>query len=246
MEAAILPHGYTLTQFDAIDSTNAEAKRRILSDRASNKEILIADIQTAGRGRYGRVWISESGNLYCSMIHSVESNPDNLTASILITSLAVREAIAAYAKDSDVKWKWPNDVLLQSKKVSGILLESLQHAGKQWLITGIGINIAHVPEATMWPAARLNDYTASSVNTLEILKTFVKSFESYYKRYSDEGFSVLIDECITHAAYLNQPIEIHLPDETLKGSFEGLNEQGHLRLKTQTGERVITAGDVFI
>lgn len=231
---------------ECIDSTNCEARRTILAGAMVDKHVIIADMQTSGRGRQKREWFSDEGNLFVSFCHQVTSLNESVNGYSLAAGLAVRDTIAHYLPSNTIQWKWPNDVLVEGKKASGILLEHVHHANKDWLITGVGINIKNKPESeTLWPTTSLESHTDTRLEKLELLKTFVKFLDSYYKRVSANEIDMLIEACLTHAARLGEIIQVRLPTHTLEGVFETIDSQGNLLLTIDGKTQPVSAGDIF-
>src|SRR5262249_47981168 len=141
----VLPAGYELASFDDIDSTNEEARRRAGAG-ARGPLWIWAQRQTAGRGRRGRAWESPLGNLSCTLLFAPHATAAAAARLSFVASLAVRDLVAELLPDAEVKVKWPNDVLLDGRKTSGILLESAGETGSgdlPWLAVGIGVNLRH-------------------------------------------------------------------------------------------------------
>ncbi len=125
---------------------------------------ITAGRQLQGRGSRGRQWVSEPGNLYASLLLRAPGSDEKLHTLTFVTSLAIRDAIYALpdAGFADVALKWPNDVLLNGKKTSGILLESHHVRDARFVIIGMGVNISHFPQDTLYPATSLQ---AEGINT---------------------------------------------------------------------------------
>ncbi len=140
---------------DSVGSTNDEAQAR-MSLNDSNPVWIAATEQTRGKGRLGRHWISEPGNLYASLTWPSEVEPRRLASLSLVAGLAVRDAVIITGITAPVQLKWPNDVLVGGKKVSGVLIETLERAGSRVMIVGCGINLLHHPSDTRWPATSLS------------------------------------------------------------------------------------------
>ena len=243
----ILPSGYQLQHHEQLDSTNEEMRRKIMAVGIQEKTVILADKQHTGRGRGGREWVSEPGNLYISVLHKLSANGEGLNGYTLAAGLAVRDTFAHYLPNKNIQWKWPNDVLLEGKKASGILLERVENKSGTWLITGVGINLVSAPDAgVLWATASIAEHSAESVERDKILKTFVKYLDSYYKRVVAGELESLIKDCLSHAARLGEVITVRLPDATIKGVFNGIDKDGNLLLATDEGERPISAGDVFL
>ncbi len=242
----LLPAEYTLIHEEQLDSTNEEMRRQLLSGRVKEKTVILADKQHAGRGRRGREWVSDLGNLYLSFLHPLATKNREINGYTLAAGLAVREVFSCFLPEKDIRWKWPNDVLIEGKKASGILLEHVSHSTGEWLITGVGMNLSSAPKSDiLWPTTFLEEYSAVPVSREEILKTFVKCLDSYYKRVVAGELDKLINLCLDHAAQLGEYITVRLPDVTIEGVFEGIDLYGNLLLATDDGIRNISAGDVF-
>jgi len=148
---------YRLLSFAAIDSTNEEAKRQAAAG-APEGTLIWARAQQAGRGRRGRPWVSEPGNLYMSLLLRPDRAAPAAAQLGFAAALAVGEAaLPLLPASAALAYKWPNDVLIDGRKTSGILLES-QAAGEgrlDWLVVGIGVNLVSFPEGAEYPATSL-------------------------------------------------------------------------------------------
>ena len=240
-----LPPGFVLRAHDEIDSTNEEA-RRLANAGAPHGTVVWARRQTAGRGRRGRSWVSEPGNLFVSFLLR-PSRPAAEAAQIsFLSALAVGEALDRFRPaDSLLAYKWPNDVLLDGAKVSGILLESAAGGptGLAWLVVGIGINLAHHPDDVERPAAHVGAGTTPDA----VLPVLAGRLAHWLARWESEGFGPARDVWLARAAGLGGPVTVRLANETVEGVFEGLGPDGTLSLLMPDGSRrAIAAGDVFL
>ena len=149
----------------------------------------------------------------------------------------------------EITYKWPNDVLLNGRKVAGILLESSARpdGALDWLVVGVGVNVRGHPEETEFPATDLHfEGTPREVMEVDVLEAFAKHFLAWVNRWLDDGFAPVRQAWLGHAHALGQTIDVRLPRETLTGSFRDLDERGALVLDVPgAGPRVITAGDVY-
>lgn len=241
----VLPPGFALRIHDEIDSTNEEA-RRLATGGAAHGTVVWARRQTAGRGRRGRSWVSEPGNLFVSFLLR-PSKPAAEAAQIsFLAALAVGEALDRFRPTgSTLAYKWPNDVLLDGAKVSGILLESAGGGptGLAWLIVGIGINLAHHPDDVERPAAHVGAGTTPEA----VLTVLAERLAAWLARWEREGFGPARDVWLGRAAGLGGPVTVRLANETIEGVFDGLGPDGTLSLVLADGSRrAIAAGDVFL
>ncbi|MBL6933533.1 MAG: biotin--[acetyl-CoA-carboxylase] ligase [Rhodospirillales bacterium] len=243
-----LPSPYKLLSYDSIDSTNEEAKR-LAADGAPEGIVVWAREQTAGRGRRGREWVSKAGNLYCSLLLRPNCHAFKAMQLSFIASLAMADTAASVLpKGTFVNCKWPNDVLVEGRKISGILLESktVPLGGMDWLVIGVGLNIKHYPEDVEFPATSLDREGAKDVTPEILLENFTRRFLAGYVTWKNLGFQPTRKAWLRRAAWLGQEITVRLERETLKGEFKALDKDGALILLHEGNERRITAGDVFV
>jgi BirA family biotin operon repressor/biotin-[acetyl-CoA-carboxylase] ligase len=238
-----LPPAYRLVALDRVDSTNEEAKQRARAG-AEEGTLVWAREQTAGRGRRGRQWASPRGNLHLSLVLRPDAPQTRHGELGFVAALAVGETIGAFVPPLvELRYRWPNDVLVSGKKASGILLES--ESGAEWLVLGVGLNVAHAPEGTETPATSLGDEGAGEVALEDVLERFARAFLAWANRWVEDGFAPVRAAWLRRAQGLGEPIRVRLPGETLEGRFADLDPSGALVLETRAGSRLVTAGEVF-
>ena len=236
--------------FDQLDSTNAEARRRAEVGEAGPLWIT-ARRQSQGRGRRGREWTSQDGNLFATLLHVVHRSPAEAAQITFIAALAVTDLLDRYAPPSLVTIKWPNDVMLAGVKASGILVESGAHAsGGLWLAVGIGINLAHAPRDTERPATALADHLATDISAppaIEVAaRQLAEAFGVWLHRWDTLGFQPILDAWGGRTQGLEGPAVARLGHETIEGWAEGVAADGALKLRLADGSlRLVSAGDVF-
>ncbi len=227
--------------FDATEtfSTNDEADK--LCGQLKSKCVVTAKRQTAGRGRYGRSWISEEGNLFMSF--AFPAPLANIGQIAVLGGLAVLKTVRFFCPDIRLQIKWPNDVLAEGGKISGILFE---RATNGFWIMGIGINIVSHPEisATGYLTASLNAFGAKT-ERLTVLRKFVSVWDNMFETYCQEGFSVYRQQWLDNAYNLGKTITIKQWDKKICGIFAGINDDGSLILETTEGRLNVLTGDVF-
>lgn len=227
--------------FSSLESTNDKAKE--LSDNPPADEFVItAKMQTNGRGRRGRNWVCLDGNLFMSF--GLLCALKDLGHLVFVVSLSLLDAIKKLAPDLEVKLKWPNDVLVDGKKISGILLEKGE---KEYIIVGIGVNIKVAPscsEDVIYQTTSLQD-VGISTDRLEFLKVFIESFDKNLEIWRNEGFAKIKSAWLDNAKGLDEEIVVTTEKEPKKGFFRGVDDNAVLLLETSTGIEKIYAGDVF-
>lgn len=237
------PPLYRLVSLDTVGSTNDEAKRLAAAGDGDEWTLVWARTQTAGRGRLGRTWESPEGNLYCSLLLRPSCPPAQAAGIGFVAGLAIYDAIGSLVLPGLEAWcKWPNDVLLGNEKVAGVLLET---QAPDWLVVGIGINVAHFPDGTDFPATSLWRQGSPEISVEDMLEAFCRHFLTWYNRWRDEGFTSVRSHWLRRAKGVDEEISVRLADETVTGIFTGLDDDGTLILEGPDGERRIAAGDVF-
>jgi BirA family biotin operon repressor/biotin-[acetyl-CoA-carboxylase] ligase len=243
-----LPPAYRLVALDTVDSTNSEAWRRA-EQGAEDGTLVWAREQTEARGRRGRRWVSGSGNLFFSLVLRPECSPHEAAQLGFAAALALGDAIGSVAPPMiEVRYKWPNDVLLNDRKGAGILMESkMRGDGVEWVILGIGVNLCSHPEDLDPPATSLYfEGCPSSVAPVDLLESFTRHFMTWVNRWLDDGFAPIRQAWLSHARGLGEAIRVNLPKETLDGRFKDLDADGTLVLEQPDGRiRKIAAGDVY-
>ena len=235
--------------FDSLDSTNAEARRRAEAGEGGPLWITAA-VQTAGRGRRGRTWSTERGNLAATLLTTTRRGPAEAAQVSFVTALAVADLAARYVPDSLVRLKWPNDVLVGGDKVSGVLIESgPRPGGGLWLAVGVGVNLARAPSGTERPATALADHLrpdlARPPTPAEAVAGLAEAFACWSDLWNAVGFPAVADAWSARVDFGGR-VTARLPTETLEGVAEALEPDGALRLRLDDGGvRRITAGDVF-
>ena len=225
--------------FDEVGSTNDEIQKYC---GESGKYIAVcAKKQTAGRGRRGRSWNSPEGNLFLSLAFEYELQRAGELA--FAASLSLLQAVKKIAPAADVKLKWPNDVLLNNAKMSGILLE--KGAGK-YMIVGIGVNIAASPkvENAVYQITSLAEADIN-ITAQDFLPLFMDSFSQNLSLLQAKGFAVLRVEWLKNAKNFGKEIIIRQNGSEEKGRFTGIDDNAALLMETPLGIKKIWAGDVF-
>lgn len=255
--------GTNITHLAAVGSTNDWLLER--AKDLPDGHWVITDRQTAGRGRRGRVWGDGAGNLMASVLIRAEGQVQQLS---FVAALALAAALksqaggqpgfkatgtaggerlfaldSACAPDSRrIVLKWPNDLLLDGAKVSGILLER----GSDALIIGFGVNLKTFPEGTERPAISLAAAGLPVPAPRDLLSALMPAFAEYRALWASQGFEPIRSRWLALAAGIGDRIAVRLGSETLEGRFEGLELDGALALRLDDGKlRAVHAGEVF-
>ena len=231
-----LPAGHRLIHFERIDSTNAEARR--LAESGERGPLWIwSDEQTGGRGRLGRSWVSEPGNLYVTCLFQTEAAAAAAAQISFVAAIAVHELAARLLPKADFLLKWPNDVLMGGAKFCGLLAEVVD-TNPTRIALGCGINLAHAPKGTPYPVAALGPQFTPD----EVLRTLALSFWNWLKIWDEgRGFPAIRAAWLERTAGVGREVSV----DGLAGRFEGLAADGALLVTLADGtQKQIHAGEV--
>lgn len=247
MQLAPEAAGVRLISYDVVSSTNAEGLARARAGVAGPLWITAAR-QTAGRGRRASAWASEPGNLYASLLLTDVGPAERAPQLSFVAALAVHDAVTAVAPRlrARLKLKWPNDVLADGSKVSGILIEAESGQGCCALVIGIGVNCVSHPADTAFPAGNL----AGAGTRVSPAELFTALSRTMHRRIAEwdrgAGFAGIRGEWLARAAGVGEAIRVRLPDRELSGRFEAVDADGRLMLALPGGGiEAISAGEIF-
>ena len=241
--------GVRLIAHEVLVSTNAEALALVARDERGPLWVT-AGRQTGGRGRRGRTWVSERGNLFASLLLTDTAPPEHWPELAFVAALAIHDAVAevAPALRQQLAIKWPNDLLLGGRKFSGILIEGEGGGGEGGgaVVVGIGVNCVSHPSDVDYPATDLT--AAGAAIAAEALFTVLSAkMLGRLAQWNDgEHFSTIRADWLARAAGRGQQIRVRLAEEQeLAGRFDDVDEAGRLVLSLPDGSRkAIAAGDV--
>ncbi len=239
--------GTEIHYFETIGSTNDEA-RRLAGSGAAAGTIVVADEQTAGRGRLGRTWEAPQGSsLLLSTIFRPTLPPDRVQRLVMACGLAVIEGCEALA-DVQIDVKWPNDLQIGGKKVCGILPESAIIGSRfEWVIVGIGINVARqfeAPNPLADTATSLQMETGKPVDRAGLLGEIMQRLNRWHNRLEEQALlQAWTGRCVT----LGRRVQVGSGSSVIKGRAETINETGALVIRDNTGEpRCVAAGEATL
>jgi BirA family biotin operon repressor/biotin-[acetyl-CoA-carboxylase] ligase len=244
------PSGYDRIILDQVDSTMNEALRR--KSFISKPTWILAKHQMSAYGRRGRPWISPVGNFSATLAININEEANFSALRSFTASLALYDALVAVTKQSNLfSLKWPNDVLMDSKKVAGILLQSSGKNGKlDFLMIGIGVNFVKFSnqvtklDSGHIPVISLFDF-GYQISEEEFLVYLANSFDFWEQKLLDSGFSPVREVWLDRASRLGQKIVAKTISSEYHGIFETIDNDGALVLLTNEGHKKIRAADVY-
>jgi BirA family transcriptional regulator, biotin operon repressor / biotin---[acetyl-CoA-carboxylase] ligase len=246
-EGITLPPGYRLEAHGELTSTSDEAKK-CAREGASSGLWVVAERQTKGRGRLGRSWVSGQGNLYASLLFFPAMAPARFPELSFAAALAVAKTLKRLAPSAKVRCKWPNDVLIEGKKASGILVEaeSSGDPAKPWAVIGVGINVETAPSAVDFPATALLDFSTEKYNKYNVFTEFSKVLAETLTLWGKEGFTPIRTQWLNLAWRRGESLTVETGGEAIPGVFEGVSASGALILRQSGGQcREIVSGTVL-
>ncbi|MBI5021593.1 MAG: biotin--[acetyl-CoA-carboxylase] ligase [Ignavibacteriales bacterium] len=234
--------------FDLIDSTNLKAKQ-FLQEGVDEGTVVIADEQTAGRGRLNRSWISEGKkNLTFSVIIRAQISPEKIGVISIYAGLSVMETLKQLAI-LQPDCKWPNDVYLCGKKVCGILSESVFENNRlAGIVIGIGLNInqIHFQDEIKDKATSLSVVLGEDQNRFEVLGRLLDRLENNYELIKSGKLKYILEKFENHSSMFSREVKINQNGQILHGIASRLDDDGGLIVKTTNSEIKVIAGDVSI
>ncbi|MDY6965154.1 MAG: biotin--[acetyl-CoA-carboxylase] ligase [Halobacteriota archaeon] len=238
--------GRTIYHFDKIDSTNRMAKDLAI-EGAGEGTVIIAEEQTHGRGRLGRSWVSPLSSVLLSIILRPQVSPTQAHMITLMAGIAAAKTIRRY--DIDARIKWPNDVLIDGRKVCGILTE-ISAAGDNinFIIIGIGINvnvdIDSFPIEIRKRSTSLKAEVKKEISRVEFVQLLLKELEDYYNLFKEQNFVALSRDWKESSDTLNRWVQVTTPNEVVEGKAIDISQNGALIIRLRDGAlKTILTGD---
>lgn len=240
---------FNIIELDKVDSTNLYAKANLAN--LADKTVVCADVQTSGHGRFNRAWVDlGSGNIFMSLVLKPSDTFSHVYPNLTqYFSVVLCKVFEEYGLLTQIKW--PNDVLINGKKIAGILSESvMQGSNFKGLVLGVGINLNTSNENLMLitdkEATALNlELNLESVDKKEFLNKLLDKFFENYDVFLSEGFSMIADEYVKRNCFLGKEISVQVFDEKKSGFAKSINSEGELVLEKDGNEFILTMGDIL-
>lgn len=242
--------GHNLIYIDEIDSTQTKA-HQLIAEGAAEGTVVIAELQTRGKGTRGKAWHSPKGKgIWMSIVLKPSIPAQYISQLTLLSAVALCRTINKQL-GLNIGVKWPNDLLIDGKKVSGILLESSSEDDRlRYVIAGVGISVNitknDFPKELHDKATSLQIESGKRVDREQILCAFLLQFEQLYELYLEKGFAPIRSLWEALSVSLNRPIEVHSASGFISGIAKGLDESGALLVTEDDGQvKKIFSGDVL-
>ncbi len=229
--------GSKIICYEVVDSTN-EILKKLINEDPPNGTVVLADSQTQGKGRFGRAWHSEKkSGLYCSILFYYPFNFNNLPIFTLMAGVAVVKTINQFSNKPGTL-KWPNDVLINNKKVSGILTENISRLNQKAVIVGIGVNLNHsqFPSPIDQTATSLLIENGNQVQVLDFIQALLRQIELYYKNFKETGAKSILETWKANTDVFGRKVILSQGQKKIKGIAQNIDEQGNLIIISDSGE----------
>lgn len=231
--------GREIIAYDSVDSTNNIAKS-LVNQPGKEGTVILADSQTQGKGRSGRTWYSEEKvGIYLSVLLKPSLPLEEISQITLVAGVALAKTINEFSR-ARAYLKWPNDILLNGKKVAGILTENYQGNIHSGIILGIGINVnhAHFPVSLQHIATSIAMENGEVYERLPLITFLINHLEQEYRCFLDEGISPIVNHWNLNSDMFGKQISIAHGNQTFSGTAMKLNDQGHLVMLMDDGEEI--------
>jgi len=244
--------GENIYYFPELESTNIIAKEKasLKKNKIAEGTIIIAERQVGGKGRLGREWFSPAGGIWLSIILFPQLSPSYISRITLMTAVAVVKTIRTCTQ-IEPQIKWPNVILINDKKVCGILTEMNAELDLvNWVVVGIGINVnisqEEFPEDIRNNSISLKEVLGEGISRVKLIQIFLKEFEKYYEKLKRKEFPSILKEWKLYSHTLGKKIKINLGEKIVSGKAIDLSEEGSLILKEENGKLVkIISGTII-
>ncbi|MGN0415279.1 MAG: biotin--[acetyl-CoA-carboxylase] ligase [Agathobacter sp.] len=241
--------GCEIHYFDSIDSTNTKAKE-LAEEGHPAGTLVVADQQVAGKGRRGRAWESPHGTgIFMTLLLKPDINPNNASMLTLVAAMATAGAISRVTGEN-AQIKWPNDIVIDGKKICGILTEmSAQFDYINHIVIGIGINVHNeeFPEEIRGTAGSLLLSCGKRFHRADLIEAFLEEFEKYYAIYLEtEDMEGLYKEYNLMLVNMGRQVKVLDPKEPFEGKAMGITKKGELIVDTWESRKLVSSGEVSV
>ena len=228
-----------------VDSTNSEAKRLLKKKKISSPLWIVADEQTAGKGRGENKWVSNKGNLFASLIFPISFYIKNLPILSCAVSLATFECLDSFIKDdSFLKIKWPNDILFKDSKLSGILIENSLSTDLNYSIIGIGINVNSSPSKLNHLTNSLKSIVGGEIDVKSVLTQLSISLDKYLSKLESEKLEDLLGEYTLKTWRLNKKVQFSVGKDSYIGEISSINNNFEIEISINNTIKRFNSGEL--
>ncbi len=234
--------GQTICYFPQLSSTNNIAKQKVQKGKSRTPEgtLIIAEKQLGGKGRSGKVWLSPVGGIWLSIVLYPKTVSTHVPLITIMTAVAVARTLNKLFPIK-VQIKWPNDILIEKRKVCGILTETgTEEKNLKWVIVGIGINAdnnsTELPEEIRNSSISLKEITGQPIPRIKLIQYLCSEFEMFYDLWQKKAFSAIIEEWKLYSYTLGEKVRVDIGNRIISGEAIDITDRGALVLKRDDGQ----------
>ena len=232
-----LPKGMTLYRYKSLSNTLDKAAELVMLGRGDGA-VVVSDVQTSGRGRNGRIWKSLEGNVHMTIV----SDDYGVEGMSLGIGLAICKVIEFYITNN-IKIKWPNDILINGKKISGMIMEKVEDK----ILIGVGINVQHVPNDLINESTSIVNEDMEKVCCDEVCSKALFSINKYLEIIRNEGIVGVKDTWMQYAHGIGSMGEVRGHSKNFQGILKGIDDSGKMMMMLDSGDvQRIGSGEIFI
>ena len=233
--------------YTSIDSTNAEAQRYLEKNNPKDLLWFLADEQEAGKGRMGSEWVSNKGNLFCSLIFPINWDLKLLPMLSGLVAVTIHETLSQFIGSSNLlKIKWPNDILINESKISGALIENIINGANKYTIIGIGINVISSPNLDIYKTSHINKHLENHTDVNEVFLKLKNNLENRLLIFSYKSAAIIREEMLKNAWKINEKINYISNSIEDSGIFENISDDYEIIIRTDTSLTKLNSGELKI
>jgi len=245
----MIKNKYNLINLKTVISTNLEIKNLLASNKKINNLCLCAINQTGGYGRRNTKWFSYKGNIHLSILLKPNCKINVVNQLSFMTSISIGKTLKKVKKNININYKWPNDILLNKKKIAGVILETSTYVNKniKWVIIGIGLNLIKFPNL------KNKEFEITSLKKEKIyidknhfIDSFLQIFFENYESWKKKGFNFIKKEWISDMLKKNDKVIVKYQNNYIKGKLVNLLINGGIKLKTNVGTKKLFYGEQIV
>lgn len=241
-----IPPPYELETVDRVPCL-VEYARSLAIKGAEEGTLVVAGEQTRAKGRCGQPWEARQGNLYCALVTRPEDPFSRATQLAYVAALSLGKALAELLQPTTLRYKLPDNILLNDAKAALILLDAQSAAGGrcEWMNIVVAVNVASHPALALPPAGSVHESGSPDVSVTQILEGYTRHFLSNINRWAESGFESVRKSWMQRADLLDEPVVLSLEGGDIEGRFKGVGAEGDLYFECVTGERRVNVCEFY-
>lgn len=239
----------SLYELETVDSVPCliEHARALAMKGAEEGTLVLAGEQTRAKSRRGQPWEAPQGNLYCALVTRPEYPLSNATQLAYVAALSLGKALAELLEPTTLRYRWPDNILLNDAKAALVLLDAQSAAGGrcEWLNIVVAVNVGCHPGLSLSPASSVHASGSPNVSVTQILEGYTRHFLSNINRWAEFGFEPVRKAWIQRADLVDEEVVLSVGDADIEGRFKGVGAHGDLLFECANTERRVSVGEFY-